>query len=62
MAVSMQQRIVNFPIPRIVCPRCGSQMTLSRIEPEGPDNRDRMFFDCTCEFEYCMSDRANKGR
>ena len=37
-------------------------MNLARIEPEGPDNHDRMFFECVCGFGFRLSDRANKGR
>ena len=62
MTISAQQRIDSLSIPRVICPQCGAQMGLCRIEPEGPDNRDRMFFDCACGFEYRLSDRANKDR
>ena len=62
MTESVQQRINSLSIPKITCPQCGAQMSLCRIEPDGPDNCDRLFFDCVCGFEYRLSDRANKGR
>jgi hypothetical protein len=62
MVADAAERVVNPSIPRITCPQCGSSMVLSRIEPEAPNNRDRMFFDCVCGFEYRISDPANKGR
>jgi hypothetical protein len=37
-------------------------MSLARIELEGPDNRDRMFFECLCGFDYRPSQRAHDGR
>ena len=52
----------NSPIPNITCPRCGAQMILALIEPEGSDNHDRMFFDCLCGFEYQLSDGGIEGR
>ena len=62
MTVIAQQRIESASIPKVTCPQCRAHMSLSRIEPEAPDNRDRMFFECVCGFEYRLSDRANNGR
>jgi RNase P subunit RPR2 len=62
MTTSAPQHTSNSSIPTITCLRCGAHMGLARIEPEGSDNHDRMFFDCSCGFEYRLSDRANKGR
>jgi DNA-directed RNA polymerase subunit M/transcription elongation factor TFIIS len=62
MAVSALHRNSDSVIPAITCPQCGAQMSLARIEPEGSDDHDRMFFECVCGFEYRLSDRANKGR
>ena len=62
MATSEQQHAANVSIPKITCPQCGARMSLARIELEGPDNRDRMFFECVCGFDYRLSQRANDGR
>jgi RNase P subunit RPR2 len=57
MATSTQPQIPEGSIPKVICPQCGAQMTLSRIEPEGPDD-SHMVFDCLCGFEYRMPDRG----
>ena len=62
MTTSAPQHTSNISIPTITCPQCGAHMNLARVEPEGPDNHDRMYFECVCGFEYRLSDRANKGR
>jgi hypothetical protein len=62
MTTSPQPHTLDISIPKITCPQCGAQMSLARIEPEGPDDHDRMFFDCVCGFEFRLSGRANKGR
>ena len=61
MPAGAQQQIAKPFIPRIVCPACSAPMKLSRIEPEGPDDHDRMFFECVCGFEYRLSDQASDG-
>lgn len=45
---------LKFPIPTVVCPRCGSRMRLATILPDG-QNRDRMTFSCDCGFDYQQS-------
>jgi DNA-directed RNA polymerase subunit M/transcription elongation factor TFIIS len=62
MATSAQPRNADTSIPKITCPQCGAQMTLARVEPDGPDDRERMFFDCLCGFEYRLSDQGHKAR
>jgi DNA-directed RNA polymerase subunit M/transcription elongation factor TFIIS len=56
MPASRQQRTVDISVPKITCPQCGGHMIISRTEPEGADNHDRIFFDCFCGFEYRLSD------
>ena len=48
------QTIVHTAIPKVTCPSCGKQMSLSAIEPER-DNRQRMTFECDCGFTYSHS-------
>ena len=58
MTTSAQQRFDDNSIPKVTCPQCGSQMVLSRVEPECTDNHDRMVYDCNCGFEFRLSDKA----
>jgi hypothetical protein len=48
-----------FPI--IGCPRCGSQMRFSHMEPAG-NNDYRIVYDCECGFEYRQSKAAAAER
>ena len=58
-----QPTIADLTIPKIMCPRCGSRMRLSAIEPEPTRDRERMIFSCGCGFDYRQSgaidDRAH---
>ena len=57
--MSASPRTESSPfIPRVTCPQCGEHMRLARTEPQAPDHRHRMMFDCPCGFEYRMSERA----
>ena len=47
--------------PKVTCPSCGTRMRLAAIEPEKSDHHNRLTFDCTCGFEYRMSERARAG-
>jgi len=38
-------------IPRVLCPRCGTTMRLSHIEPHH-EGRETTTFDCRCGFTY----------
>jgi RNase P subunit RPR2 len=42
-------------IPRVTCPRCGTDMRLAEIEPEDFGRGEVTVFDCDCGFEYRMS-------
>jgi hypothetical protein len=44
----------NPSIPRVLCPRCGSQMRLAEINPGTDGAEQTMRFDCDCDFEYRM--------
>ena len=41
-------------IPRVLCPRCGTQMRLAKAETAARDG-DKLMFECTCGFEYQMN-------
>ena len=43
-------------IPRVMCPRCASNMRLAQVFSEEHDQQ--MKFDCSCGFEYQMSARV----
>jgi RNase P subunit RPR2 len=45
-------------IPKVTCPQCGTHLRLAGIEPDRRANRSRLVFDCSCGFEYRMSERA----
>ncbi len=64
----MQQRLTHFTaevrrrlhgreplhpaIPRVMCPDCGRNMRLARMEPTGGERRaDKVSFQCDCGFE-----------
>ena len=47
--------LADLTIPKIVCPRCGTRMRLTTVEPEDIDNRERMTFTCDCGFDYRQS-------
>lgn len=49
--MSAHQAAAKFPIPTVLCPRCGHRMRLATILPDGQD-RDRMTFSCDCGFDY----------
>jgi C4-type Zn-finger protein len=48
----------KYLIPQITCPNCGKKLRLARMESDVPSNQSRMVFDCSCGFEYRMSERA----
>jgi RNase P subunit RPR2 len=50
----------KYLIPQITCPNCGKKLRLARIEPDVPNDQSRMVFDCSCGFEYRMSERARE--
>ena len=52
--MSARQAVLRFPIPTVLCPRCGSRMRLATILPDRED-RDRMTFSCDCGFDYQQS-------
>ena len=52
--MNARQAVLKFPIPTVVCPRCGSHMRLDTILPDG-QGRDRMTFSCECGFDYQQS-------
>ena len=47
--------LADLSIPKIVCPRCGTRMRLTTIEPEEIHNRERITFACDCGFNYRQS-------
>ena len=53
--MNFQPTLADLAIPTIVCPRCGTRMRLSTVEPEQIDNRERMTFACDCGFDYRQS-------
>ena len=50
-----QPTLADLTIPQILCPRCGSRMRLTTVEPEAINNRERMTFTCDCGFDYRQS-------
>jgi RNase P subunit RPR2 len=58
MSTNELQRETHPLIPRVTCPQCGTHLRLAGIEPDGRGNESRMIFDCSCGFEYRMSERA----
>jgi hypothetical protein len=42
---------LHLAIPRVLCPRCGTQLRLSLVEPEP---HHAITFQCDCGFEYKM--------
>jgi hypothetical protein len=39
-------------IPIVMCPHCGTRMTLSRIAPTAGRPQGRMHYACSCGFGY----------
>ena len=52
--MSALPRIQHPSIPRVMCPRCGTQLRLSTIEPERQSAMS-LRFQCDCGFEYKMA-------
>jgi len=48
-------------IPRVLCPRCGTQMRLAKVEVAARDD-GKLMFDCNCGFEYQMAENTRSGR
>jgi len=48
---------IETVIPRVLCPRCGTNMRLAEVDA---DHRGATIlrFDCRCSFEYRMSARV----
>ena len=68
MAASLQtqqpttsEEVQHRSVPRVLCPRCETQMRLAEIETDMRD-RTMLRFDCRCGFEYKMSARARAER
>ena len=45
-------------IPKVTCPQCGTHLRLAGIEPSDNGEQSRLVFNCSCGFEYRMSERA----
>ncbi|HEY7229423.1 MAG TPA: hypothetical protein VH558_03535 [Pseudolabrys sp.] len=57
MVASTLTRQSDPLIPNVVCPKCGSRMGLTTIEPAGNDD-NTITFDCICGNRYQLSQRA----
>ena len=53
--MNIQPSLADLSIPLIKCPRCGTRMRLTTVEPDVAQNRERMTFGCGCGFDYRLS-------
>ena len=53
MPEALSRSETHLALPRVLCPRCGTQMRLTQITPDAAD-RYKIEFACACGFEYRM--------
>jgi lysyl-tRNA synthetase class I len=57
---SAEHEPAQYHTPMFTCPRCSKIMRLARVE-QAPNQEARLMFDCTCGFEYRMSEGVRSG-